>query len=287
MNTTEELSAQYLLDCNRNGQSGCNGGDTFAAYQYIEQSGIDSLTCTPYTSGTSGTIQTCPTTCKNGEKVPKLYQGISHYSLVKQGDIKGTVQSTMQELYKNGPLSISFVVYSDFMSFFQTTPKGIYKHKTGSALGGHAVKLMGWGVDNGVEYWLIANSWGTKWGDNGFFRIVRGVNDCTVEQRRITAGIPKTNGHVAYPLETSTVVDGARIKIAIDQEVIEVARFALSEIAAREGIDTFHGVKEAFAQVQNGIVYDLVLSVGAANGINREVEVRVIRNAQNKLTFAF
>jgi len=288
MNQTEELSAQYLLDCNRVGQAGCNGGDTFAAYNYIEQSGVDSLTCTPYTSGTSGSIQTCPTTCKSGDRVPKLYQGVSHYSLVKPGDIKGTVQVTQEELFKNGPLSISFLVYSDFMTFFQATPKGIYKHKTGGALGGHAVKLVGWGVENGVEYWTIANSWGTMWGDHGFFKIVRGINDCTVEQRRVTAGIPKTAGqNIAYPLETSTVVDGAKNKITIDEEVIEIARFALSQIAARENIDTFHGVKEAFAQVQNGIVYDLVLSVGMTNGVTRDVNTRVVRSALNKLSVAF
>jgi cathepsin B len=286
-NGVTELSPQYLLDCNRVGQSGCQGGDTFAAYKYIQQSGISTLACTPYTSGTTGTIQTCPKTCKDGDAV-ELYQGVSHYSLVKAGDIKATVRAMQEDLFKNGPLSVSFVVYSDFMTFFNQNPKAIYQHKSGGALGGHAVKLVGWGTENGVDYWLIANSWGEKWGDKGYFRIVRGKNDCTVEQRRVTAGLPKVQGqNITYPLETSTVIDGAKTRIAIDEEIIEIARFALSEIASSRGIDTFHGVKEAYAQVQNGIVYDLVLGVSNVNGADQDVQVRVVRNIQNKLTVAF
>jgi len=44
---------------------------------------------------------------------------------------------------------------------------GVYQHVTGGELGGHAVKMLGWGVENGTPYWLVANSWNTDWGDNG------------------------------------------------------------------------------------------------------------------------
>ena len=44
---------------------------------------------------------------------------------------------------------------------------GVYQHVTGGVLGGHAVKMLGWGVEDGTPYWLIANSWNTDWGDNG------------------------------------------------------------------------------------------------------------------------
>ena len=52
---------------------------------------------------------------------------------------------------------------------------GIYEHTTGSQLGGHAVKIVGYGTD----HWIIANSWSTKWGENGFFRIKFG--ECGVD----------------------------------------------------------------------------------------------------------
>jgi len=44
---------------------------------------------------------------------------------------------------------------------------GVYQHVTGQELGGHAVRMLGWGVENGTPYWLVANSWNTDWGDNG------------------------------------------------------------------------------------------------------------------------
>lgn len=64
---------------------------------------------------------------------------------------------------------------------------GVYRHVTEETLGSHAVKIIGWGVERGVHYWLCANSWGTSWGDHGFFKILRGVNECGIEGD-ITAG---------------------------------------------------------------------------------------------------
>jgi len=69
----------------------------------------------------------------------------------------------MQELMTNGPLSCAFSVYADFEAY----KGGIYQHKTGQFLGGHAVKMMGWGEENGVKYWLIANSWSVDGISNG------------------------------------------------------------------------------------------------------------------------
>jgi len=57
-------------------------------------------------------------------------------------------------------------------------------------LGGHAVKMIGWGIDNGVKYWTIANSWNEDWGNAGFFNIRLGGNECGIEGQAV-AGIPK------------------------------------------------------------------------------------------------
>lgn len=56
-------------------------------------------------------------------------------------------------------------------------------------MGSQSVKLIGWGKENGVPYWLMVNSWGPQWGDKGLFKIRRGKNHCGVESSP-TAGIP-------------------------------------------------------------------------------------------------
>jgi hypothetical protein len=83
----------------------------------------------------------------------------------------------------NGPLYVAFTVYGDF----ETYKSGVYRHTTGYFLGGHAVELIGWGTENNEDYWLIKNSWNEQWGDNGLFKIARGVNECGIEDS-VSAG---------------------------------------------------------------------------------------------------
>lgn len=107
----------------------------------------------------------------------------------------------------NGPVQTAFTVNEDFLSY----KSGVYQHKTGNPVGklflsyeilklikritvwlkkgGHAVKIIGWGVDSGVPYWLVANSWNTDWAENGYFRILRGKNECGIEEN-VVAGSP-------------------------------------------------------------------------------------------------
>jgi len=80
-----------------------------------------------------------------------------------------------------GPLRTRFDVYDDFL-YFSADKNEVYKHVAGNRSGGHAVLKMGWGVLNGVKYWLIKNSWGENWGnDGGYFKFVRGINNCGIE----------------------------------------------------------------------------------------------------------
>lgn len=82
-----------------------------------------------------------------------------------------------QMILSGGPVETGFEVHEDFENY----ASGIYHPVQDRILGGHAVKIVGWGVEAGVKYWKIANSWNPYWGESGYFRIVRGNNTCGIE----------------------------------------------------------------------------------------------------------
>jgi cathepsin B len=63
----------------------------------------------------------------------------------------------------NGPVEAAFTVYEDFLAY----KTGVYTHTSGQALGGHAIRILGWGVENGTPFWEVANSWNEDWGNQG------------------------------------------------------------------------------------------------------------------------
>lgn len=75
-----------------------------------------------------------------------------------------------KDLMENGPVNTGFMVYEDFRNY----QSGVYKQQSSTLLGGHAVKIVGWGKENGEEYWIVQNSWSPAWGEEGFFRIAFG-----------------------------------------------------------------------------------------------------------------
>jgi cathepsin B len=78
-----------------------------------------------------------------------------------------------------GPVQAAFSVYQDFFSY----KSGVYVHTSGSLDGGHAIVLVGWTVVNGMDAWIVRNSWGTGWGLSGYFMIQRGVDMCGIESQ--------------------------------------------------------------------------------------------------------
>lgn len=137
----------------------------------------------PNCTGEGGGTPKCHKNCESNYSVSykqDLHFGRKSYSLEK------SVDQIQADIMKNGPVEAAFTVYSDFPNY----KSGVYHHVTGSELGGHAVKIVGWGVENGTPYWLVANSWNYDWGDGGFFKILRGKDECGIEGS-IAAGLPK------------------------------------------------------------------------------------------------
>jgi cathepsin B len=85
-----------------------------------------------------------------------------------------SVEDIKSELFENGPVVTQMVVYQDLLTY----KEGVYYHREGTIIGGHAVLIVGWGED----YWEVQNSWGSDWGENGgFFRIKMGNSEIATE----------------------------------------------------------------------------------------------------------
>jgi len=184
------LSEMDLVTCD-NQQGGCEGGDPYSAWSWVASEGIVSAACSPYTIPTCPPAQqpclnfvntpNCVKQCSDSENwsSSKKYVKSYYYVSSNQNDIAA-------EIVQNGPVEAAFSVYEDFVHY----KSGVYVHKTGSYLGGHAVKIIGYGTESGLPYWLVVNSWTTYWGDQGLFKIVKGRNECGIESG-IVGGAPK------------------------------------------------------------------------------------------------
>jgi len=154
-------------------------------------------------SGGEGSTPKCQNKCTNGAYTVD-FKADKHFGQTSYS-VKRDAAAIQSEIFKNGPVEAAFTVYEDFVQY----KSGVYKHVTGKALGGHAIRILGWGVENGTPFWTVANSWNSDWGkfvwkddddavtnsivvagDNGTFKILRGEDHVGIESQ-ISAGIPK------------------------------------------------------------------------------------------------
>jgi len=127
----------------------------------------------------------CVSTCDSKSNYTVPFKADKH-KFATSYSISSTVTDIMTEIYTRGPVEAAFTVYNDFLTY----KSGVYTHQTGGVDGGHAVKILGWGNENGTDYWLVANSWNPDWGMNGFFKIKKGTDECGIEDG-IVAGTYK------------------------------------------------------------------------------------------------
>jgi len=181
---------------------GCNGGQPGGAWNWFTKTGVSTggdyadmgtgTTCKPYSLMSCAhhvaavppmvgcdtlpeySTPKCTSTC-NEKTYGVEYSKDKHFAKSSYS-VKGE-DAMKQELMTKGTLSVAFTVYEDFEAY----SSGVYRHVSGKSLGGHAVKMVGWGVDNGTPYWTCINSWNPSWGEGGAFRILRGKNECGIE----------------------------------------------------------------------------------------------------------
>uniref|UniRef100_A0A8D0HGB7 Dipeptidyl peptidase 1 n=1 Tax=Sphenodon punctatus TaxID=8508 RepID=A0A8D0HGB7_SPHPU len=184
---TPVFSPQQVVSCSKYSQ-GCEGGFPYLiAGKYVQDFGVVEEDCFPYTATDS------PCTFKQ-QKCYHHYASEYYYV----GGFYGACNEALMklELVVRGPMAVAFEVYSDFMHY----SGGIYHH-TGLQdpfnpfeVTNHAVLLVGYGSDpvTGEKYWIVKNSWGTSWGEEGYFKIRRGADECAIESIAVAATpIPK------------------------------------------------------------------------------------------------
>eukprot|EP00466_Bigelowiella_natans_P012141 jgi/Bigna1/52333/estExt_Genewise1Plus.C_70098 len=240
------LSSQEMCFCAES--DGCGGGFLSLAWSYIGRTGLvtggqykgqgpfgtDSGFCSsfslphchhhgpqgsdPYPAeGAPGcpseSSPACPTQCDSGAKSPYNDFQKSRYTFTGGQETYENAEALQAAIMAHGPVETAFTVYSDFENYVS----GIYQKTSSSVLGGHAVRIVGWGEENGVKYWKVANSWNPYWGEKGYFRIIRGQDECGIEsQAMASSASAKWSGPGVNDKQDVAVT------AALDQEFLQV-----------------------------------------------------------------
>jgi len=172
------VAPQVLISCSQD--DGCHGGEAFNAFEWMSKNEITDETCSIYRARGHDNGQKCSamTVCENcmpGEPcfVPDSYLV---YGTEEYGKVSGE-KAMMNEIKKRGPIACGVAVPDALEDY----TGGIFEDKTGDLNIVHDISVVGWGVENGTKYWTVRNSWGSHFGESGFFRVVRGVNNIAIE----------------------------------------------------------------------------------------------------------
>lgn len=153
------VSEQNIVDCDTNGCNGCNGGLPSRALQWSAQNGgVASEQAYPYTARDGY--------CRNDAGT--IIHNTGHQQVSQDEN------QIAQALARYGPLSIAVDATP-----FQHYQGGILRNGDCNGRIDHAINIVGYGT-SGQQYWMVRNSWGTTWGEEGYIRMVRGVCECSL-----------------------------------------------------------------------------------------------------------
>mmetsp|Transcript_38710 Transcript_38710/g.81404 ORF Transcript_38710/g.81404 Transcript_38710/m.81404 type:complete len:358 (+) Transcript_38710:33-1106(+) len=194
------LSIQFILNCGGDIAGSCHGGSHTGAYQFIHEHGpVPYDTCQPYIACSSesdegfcknvdttctamNTCRTCSTFTEKGGDCRALdyYPNatIAEYGIIHDDDNAARVNKIKAEIHARGPVSAS--VNANPLDNYMG---GIIDDDDASHHTDHVVSIVGWGVEDDKEFWIVRNSWGAYWGEQGFFRVVTGKNMLGLEHK--------------------------------------------------------------------------------------------------------
>jgi hypothetical protein len=190
------LARQVILNCgSKYGYgNGCHGGESSDIFEFMRLFGLPDEGCYNYLAEE----QKCPDTgegfCVNcmmfgGDTSDYKCWPVDNYvkyHVAEYGEVSGEA-AIMSEIYARGPVTCGLVCPDEFTYGYKG---GVIHYKGNETDVDHDVEVVGWGEEDGVPYWKVRNSWGTYWGENGFFRVVRGKNNLRIEEM-CTFAIPE------------------------------------------------------------------------------------------------
>jgi len=169
------LSEQHFVDCDTNGDHGCFGGLMDNAFEWAQSNGgVCSEEAYPYNA-------------KKGDCADKTC-GTHYAAPVSYTDVQTNSESALMSALDKQPVSVA--IEADEKTF-QLYSSGVLTASCGTNLD-HGVLAVGYGTDNGVNYWTVKNSWGDSWGESGYIRLSRDVS-----QKQGQCGI--LSGPPSYP----------------------------------------------------------------------------------------
>jgi C1A family cysteine protease len=204
-----------LLDADYYALEGCEGGTMAAVANYLVYNGVPLASDVPFTcpTGKSSCINTkyCTTNSFGrirGTKAVYVTDGKEDYNSTEldQTQIDDNCKNMQLAIMTQGPIAAAMDVYLDFEYY---TPGTIYikvdnvimngRQQVNTFQGGHAISIVGWGKTTPTDgsepvlYWIIRNSWGPAWGDNGYFYLQRGVNMVNIETDCVAVLVDTSN----------------------------------------------------------------------------------------------
>jgi len=187
------LGRQAILNCVPDSKGGdhpppgCNGGDSWMIHKYLTEHQVPDESCMPYQARNMGCQK--ENVCRNcfpGDKGCITIDSWIGYGVSTYGNISGEA-AMMKEIYARGPIACSFATDDLFMYNFTDIAmqhEGVYytgQNFTADQID-HVMEIAGWGeTASGLKYWVIRNSWGTYWGQGGWFKLRRGTNELLAE----------------------------------------------------------------------------------------------------------
>lgn len=191
------LSSQDALECYGAANQGCQGGPIHGAFIFAQTNGVVSggdfgnfNVCKPYFLNTlvpsygNAVAPSCKAYCPSSLFRTSYIQDKTYtngYKFLVGNTVAETVVNMKTAIVNAGSIVVGIDVYSDFYYY----KSGVYSRSGygSSYVGGHAVKVVGWGYDavSRKNFWTIANSWGIYWGEKGFVRFEAGTNHCRIE----------------------------------------------------------------------------------------------------------